>query len=206
MLLHVDPPLQISDSIRGFTGTVTFDPSTVRPHRFLPGAASVSGSLVWQRSNDSTMTVSYSNGEIIGDIVLGFEFDGLSTGRPLSIVQGEITLDTLRPSAIDTGLIYLNGCEVGLIRNFSRRAQVQALERDPSGDGVVLRFTAPVGAAGAVRVVDLMGEERYRGEIGEIMQEEGLCRIPMAELSTGAYLILLRIADDTSVVRVQWSR
>jgi len=208
--LLVDPGLKAEEQTPLMRIRIRFDPHAVDPTALLPGpdlALSVDCSLV--RLDDSTadLTIQSPTTPIEGADLARLELLGLSTGKDLntiSIIETELSPGPTPRTG--NGLVGLEGCVVGRAPDIFSRVRIRSIATDGVNGEAVVRYDAPPGASGTVRIVDLSGRMSARTDIPETTGETEELRFPLNGLPPGVYILMLRVGEDWSSMPIFYSR
>lgn len=207
--LYVAPGLKDNETIHQVQVRIRFDQYALDPTNLLAGPDLPPGSdLLLTRLDDSTaeLTIQLIADHITGMDLARLELIGLSTGKdqnPVSIIQASVANDTDLHTM--NGLVRLRGCAIGRTTDIFRRLRIESVVTDGIGDEAIVRYNAPSGASGTVRLVDLSGRASIRTDIPQTSGEEEEIRVPLRGLPHGVYLLLLHVGEDWSHAPIFYS-
>jgi hypothetical protein len=193
--LKIEPPLR-SQTITGFTAELSVEPMALF-------AETISNNCSMVRDSSGRITITTSTkGTVVSDSVLAIiTFRGLSTGQPDNVVSLDaFSFTPALPVELESGRIYLSGCDIGRTALAARRAKISALKATPGSDQAELTYSAAEGASVAVRVVGIDGQLLREQMLPDGTGNDQTAVLPLAELPPGLVFVELRVVNDRSTI------
>jgi hypothetical protein len=116
---------------------------------------------------------------------------GLSTGRPKNDVTAAAAAATElgQLEAPVTGVVSLQGCDVGLALTPVGRLVISGCSASQAGSAVSIAYTAPAGSTPRARLYDMMGHLMTDVQAPPPASTRGTLEIPISSLPRGLYLL-----------------
>ncbi|MBK8910746.1 MAG: hypothetical protein IPM61_05390 [Chlorobi bacterium] len=143
-------------------------------------------------------------GPITGQTVARVQLMGLATGYPETVVAVDsvavdspfITIDTA------SGVVELEGCEIGKGLSFTKRARVTSIRPNPLTDGAAIRYIAPIGARPTLRLVDLLGGTARTVELPAGIGREEVYHPNLDGVPAGIYLLEIAVGSEKNAIPI----
>lgn len=143
-------------------------------------------------------------GPITGQTVARVQLMGLATGYPETVVAVDsvavdspfITIDTA------SGVVELEGCEIGKGLSFTKRARVTSIRPNPLTDGAAIRYIAPIGARPTLRLVDLLGGTARTVELPAGTGREEIYHPNLDGVPAGIYLLEIAVGSEKNAIPI----
>jgi|GEM_PF-1850455 len=202
--MRVHPPLEESDSVRGYSARLTINPAALFFHNaYAPDDATAGDPRLSRLDMGATLEVQRDSATVLvaDSTMFQLELEGLISGQPINVVEIESVItssgDTL--GVLGNGLVLLEGCGIG--RQFGKRARLVAVMPNPAAgsDPLRVRWRAPVGSAPQLRIVDPEGAELWSTELFVESDEEQESVLSL-KLPGGVYLIQMIEGGETTAV------
>lgn len=145
-----------------------------------------------------------STGVITGEIIARIEFMALTTGYPKTVIVVDSVVVGSPVVAIDTtsGIVELEGCEIGKSISFTKRARIISIRPSPITQASTLHYIAPDGTQPTVRLIDLLGGTAQTINLPTGTGREELYRPDLHGLAPGIYLLELHVGSERNVIPV----
>jgi len=220
LTMKIDPPLDVTDAMAGYTIQLKFDPKRLFVHDVVsPDQNLAGGEVAWlTRKRDGTIIVERpANARtLVGGELFRLTVEGLSTGlpanpvliqniaiRPIDIPGGK-ALQLSGDSVIISGhgLVLLTGCDI--IHGFAvgKRAAITGVTPNPARTSMVVTWRAPQGLRPRLSLVDLTGRTVRWIELPEGTGSEQQQTFDLMETPSGAYMLELRHGGERMNVPV----
>lgn len=202
LALHAAPGILPAEHVRSLRFRIGYRPTALE----LIGAATGedgdrSATLVSLDDSTAEITLNTTGADITGENLLDLTFRSFSTATPENVVTLEnvmtlALLDSVLNIPCRSGLVLLTGCGIGTITSATKRVRIDGIELEPGASAVVIHYTAPAGADGWARLVDLNGAEVLRVALPVSDGAARDLRLALPGVAGGCYLVQVRAGDD----------
>lgn len=144
------------------------------------------------------------SGSITGQTVARIEFMGLTTGYP----ETAVVVDSIAVGspfvAIDTasGIVELEGCEIGKGINFTKRAHVTSIRPSPITEATTIHYIAPDGSLPRLRLIDILGGTTHTMDLPIGTGREEQYHPDLHGVAPGLYLLELHVGSERTAMPV----
>lgn len=150
-----------------------------------------------------TLTVNLT-GPITGQTVARIEFMAFTTGYPETVVFVDSVAVGSPVVAIDTasGIVELEGCEIGKGISFTKRARITSIRPSPITETTTLHYIAPDGTQPTLRLIDLVGETARTIDLPTGTGREEQYHPDLHGVAPGLYLLELHVGSERNAMPV----
>jgi hypothetical protein len=198
----VAPPLTATEGVGEYRMDLRFDPGALFLHGVhapVSGPATGGPRVVFQK--DGLVRIAYSGPVVTGTELFEIEMEGLATGKPANVVEGDsLVLSGDGGTTASNGLVLLSGCDIANGFGFGKRVRIESISPNPAARQITIAYRAPLGSAPRLLFSNSAGEESLRADLpagnGEVQES----RVDVGSLASGLYMLELRDREERSIV------